>query len=149
MFALTLRQPWASLMDVKAKTLETRSWSTDYRGELVITASQGYDFAEYEYELRPEFARHLRGAYPGDISLPRGVALCVVRLLACVKTKDLHKLQACGFKAPAAEELLFGNFEEGRYVWATEYVRRLDHRPRVFGAQGLWTFPQSQLEVHQ
>lgn len=37
---LTLWQPWASLIVVGAKTIETRSWSTDYRGPLVIHAAK-------------------------------------------------------------------------------------------------------------
>jgi hypothetical protein len=31
MKALTLTQPWASLVAFKAKRIETRSWSTNYR----------------------------------------------------------------------------------------------------------------------
>lgn len=38
--ALTVRQPWASLIALGVKTIETRSWSTAYRGPLVIHAGQ-------------------------------------------------------------------------------------------------------------
>lgn len=38
MKALTIRQPWASLIAVGAKSIETRSWPTKYRGELLIHA---------------------------------------------------------------------------------------------------------------
>jgi hypothetical protein len=38
MKALTLYQPWASLVAAGAKTIETRSWSTTYRGRLAIHA---------------------------------------------------------------------------------------------------------------
>lgn len=38
--ALTLWQPWASLVAVGAKTIETRGWSTDYRGPLLIHAAK-------------------------------------------------------------------------------------------------------------
>jgi len=37
--ALTLHQPWASLIAVGAKRIETRSWSTSYRGPLAIHAA--------------------------------------------------------------------------------------------------------------
>jgi hypothetical protein len=148
MKALTLQQPWASMVDVQAKTLETRSWYTDYRGELVIHASTTYSWDDYEYELKPEFRSRLLNAYPLP-SLPRGVALCVVKVVGCVKTTDVHKLVACGFPAPSVNELLFGNFQPGRYAWALEYVRRLDHRPEVMGARGLWDFPDHYLEAEQ
>jgi hypothetical protein len=41
---LTLHQPWASLIAVGAKTIETRPWSTDYRGPLA-RARHGPDHA--------------------------------------------------------------------------------------------------------
>lgn len=40
MRALTIRQPWATLIARGAKTIETRSWSTKYRGPLAIHAGQ-------------------------------------------------------------------------------------------------------------
>lgn len=39
MKAITLWQPWASLVAVGAKTIETRSWSTKHRGPLAIHAA--------------------------------------------------------------------------------------------------------------
>ena len=39
MKVLTLHQPWASLVALGVKTIETRSWSTQYRGPLAIHAA--------------------------------------------------------------------------------------------------------------
>lgn len=39
MKVLTLWQPWASLVALGVKTIETRSWSTKYRGPLAIHAA--------------------------------------------------------------------------------------------------------------
>jgi hypothetical protein len=41
MKALSLTQPWASLVVAGAKKLETRSWPTYYRGPLLIHAFEG------------------------------------------------------------------------------------------------------------
>lgn len=38
--ALSLHQPWASLIAVGAKTIETRSWRTEHRGRLLIHAAR-------------------------------------------------------------------------------------------------------------
>lgn len=38
--ALTLHQPWASLIALGVKSIETRSWSTSYRGPLAIHAGK-------------------------------------------------------------------------------------------------------------
>lgn len=43
MKALTIRQPWASLIAHGVKTIETRSWSTKYRGPLAIHAGHRWD----------------------------------------------------------------------------------------------------------
>lgn len=45
MRALTLRQPWASLVALGVKRIETRSWSTKYRGRIAIHA--GATLAEH------------------------------------------------------------------------------------------------------
>lgn len=39
MRALSVRQPWALAIVDGVKTIEVRSWATDYRGELLICAS--------------------------------------------------------------------------------------------------------------
>lgn len=57
MKALSVRQPWASLIMSGKKIIELRTWKTKYRGPLVICASQ---------------RRHG--------SLPTGVALGIVNL---------------------------------------------------------------------
>lgn len=40
MRALSLWQPWASLIALGVKTIETRGWSTKYRGPLLIHAAK-------------------------------------------------------------------------------------------------------------
>lgn len=42
MKAITLTQPWATLVAIGTKQIETRSWATSYRGPLVIHAAKGY-----------------------------------------------------------------------------------------------------------
>ena len=42
MKAITLTQPWATLVAMGAKQVETRSWSTAYRGQIAIHAAKGY-----------------------------------------------------------------------------------------------------------
>ena len=144
MKALTLRQPWATLIDLQAKRIETRSWFTDYRGELAIHASREYAWADLRCAQEDDFRKALAPRY-SPLSVPRGVALCVVKVVACVKTVEVHKLKAVGFPV-AIEETIFGNFQPHRWAWALEYVRHLDHEPEFKGALGLWEFPDGLLE---
>lgn len=42
MRAITLTQPWSSLVARGQKKIETRSWQTSYRGPLAIHAAKGF-----------------------------------------------------------------------------------------------------------
>lgn len=39
---LSLTQPWATLVAIDAKKVETRSWGTRYRGRVAIHAAKGF-----------------------------------------------------------------------------------------------------------
>lgn len=43
MKALTIKQPWAWAILLAGKDVENRSWSTDYRGPLLIHAGASFD----------------------------------------------------------------------------------------------------------
>ncbi len=59
--AISLKQPWANLVSEGKKTIETRKWSTNYRGELIICSSKipniypaGFAMAKVElYDVKP------------------------------------------------------------------------------------------------
>lgn len=40
MKALSIKSPWAEMILVGEKTIETRTWRTDYRGELLLCCSK-------------------------------------------------------------------------------------------------------------
>ena len=53
MKAITLWQPWASLIACGAKKYETRSWATRYRGPIAIHAAKKYP-ANSPYHIQVE-----------------------------------------------------------------------------------------------
>ena len=74
MKALSIRQPWAQESADGFKTLEFRSWSTTYRGPLLICAS-AYNSGLW-VNIAPE------GADNEEMCpLPAGCMLCVVNLV--------------------------------------------------------------------
>lgn len=81
MKALSVRQPWASLIASGTKTIEVRSWRTHYRGKLVICASG-----------RPSLAQP-NVALPGD--MPLGASICVVELVDCREIQPGDDASAC------------------------------------------------------
>jgi hypothetical protein len=136
MKALTLTQPWASLMYLGRKSIETRSWSTKYRGLLVIHAAKGFPKWARETCAEPEFAQALGGATAASLPLSRG--LCVVRIIDCIPTEDIADDYLEQFN-----EKPFGDYSPGRYAWVTEFVRPLNDDRIIRGALGLWEWPEA------
>lgn len=77
MKAISLKQPWANLVTSGKKTIETRKWTTKYRGDLVICSSQNPKIEPYGkalcivelYDIKPMTKEHEKKAcikvYPG------------------------------------------------------------------------------------
>jgi hypothetical protein len=137
--ALTLTQPWASLMALREKKIETRSWYTTYRGEIVIHAAKGFPRWAKDTCYEPAFRAALGGVAPKD--LPLSLGLCVVRLVACIPTDQLNKIELALGSRPRVAELMFGDYSDGRFAWVTEYLYPLKNQRPVKGALGLWAWP--------
>lgn len=144
--AISLWEPWASLIKTGAKKFETRSWATNYRGPLVICAAKGglakrellFELSCWSMQggLAPLVGEPLDltgKSWPGVKleHLSFGKALCVVDLVDCIKTDDLA-LGQIGTDKP------FGNFGLGRFAWKLENVRILEPPFEVKGKQGFF-----------
>jgi hypothetical protein len=128
-------------MALQKKTIETRSWHTGYRGDLVIHAAKGFPKWAREDCAEPDFAMALGGLRADD--LPLSVGLCIVRLVGCVRTEEMYKAEFILGHKPQVSELRFGDFTEGRFAWLTEYVRPLASLGPVRGSLGLWDWAES------
>lgn len=62
MKALSIRQPWASLIVLGIKDIENRTWATRERGTILVHASKGMTRAEHEDAI--EFAVEVIRADP-------------------------------------------------------------------------------------
>lgn len=91
MKAISLLQPWASLIASGAKKIETRSWSTKYRGPLAIHASKGYKAKNLDMAWKEPFFAALESLRVteenGDVSIrfPYGSILAICNLVDCIK----------------------------------------------------------------
>lgn len=137
MKAITLWQPWATLMAIGAKQIETRSWSTAYRGPLVIHAAKGFPNRDEEYGARMFCASEpclsaLRAfGYASFDDLPKGAAVAVCQLDGIAKTEDL-------IEQISEQEAAFGNYEPRRFGWMTSNGWLLRPVIHCSGMQGLW-----------
>ncbi len=87
MKALSLKQPWATLIASGQKTIETRMWPTNYRGELLICSSKKPD------KYMDAICSDLFSDYSEE-DFPLGVALCVVELYDCQTMTKEHEAAA-------------------------------------------------------
>jgi len=151
MNALTLTQPWASLVAAGAKRIETRSWRPPAHavGEpLAIHAGRGLGRAGGRAGLErllawPEFHEALAGGRgtPDAVAdrLPLGAVVAVCRLHSFRRTQ--HVLLRGQLPGMAENERLFGDYTPGRWAWILAGVTALPEPVPCAGAQRLWRLP--------
>ena len=82
MKALTLTQPWATLVAVGENSIETRSWGTRYRGPLSIHSAKGFPRDARELCRTSPYREALRShGYADALSLPLGAVIAVAELV--------------------------------------------------------------------
>lgn len=136
MKAISVWQPWASLLAIGAKHFETRSWATSYRGQIAIHAARKKDAECLELCLSEPFRSALIEAGMTKIGdLPFGAIVAVGTLVDCRKTEQVLR-EYTGMAL--AEEFAFGDFRPGRFAWQINHVRRMAEPVPARGQQGLW-----------
>lgn len=140
MRAITVLQPWASLIAVGAKRYETRSWKTGYRGPLAIHAALDFPAAARALCKLEPFA----SALLGNEDLPLGCVVATCNLAAVFATADEESLFEQGEDWPASERA-FGDFSPGRYAWLLQNVRALEVPVPARGKQSLWEWNAGEL----
>lgn len=128
MKALTIWQPWASLLAYGAKKYETRSWSTKYRGPIAIHAAtikvpqvlkKLFPYDECDGMAKSAFldavAKGLCGVYTTEElmetlnALPTGAVVATANLIGC------HKMRSpSGFRLLKYGDTPFIRREDGR-----------------------------------
>lgn len=154
--AITVYDPWASLIALGEKKIETRGWYTKYRGPIAIHAGKKYagdiSFQEpFFTALAPQHSR--LGDAPGKvgISYHLGCILAICNLVDCINIDSIGKLDGMPVWAHLengqmieGNELAFGDYTPGRYAWILEDVRRLAEPIPVRGRQRIWNWEASE-----
>lgn len=135
MKAISLQQPWASLVVMGAKKTETRSWNTFYRGRILIHASQGKDMGINVWNL-PPFEKYIKDFN----SLPFGAIIGECKIDETVETEKIrHRL--------SVEEAAFGDYSTGRIAW--RLVQPITYKKPIpyKGQLSIWEFPDELLKL--
>jgi hypothetical protein len=144
MRAITLTQPWATLVAIGAKKFETRSWNTDYRGPLAIHAALKFPMAARwllaSDPFRSEFIK--AGYHIGPLKnlswLPLGAVVATCELVATFHTPFITEYGLSEKVATSSTEIAFGDYSPGRYAWLLVNVKKLPEPIPAKGALGLW-----------
>ena len=159
MKVLTLTQPWATLVAIGAKRIETRSWATKYRGPLLIHAAAGLGPVGGKFGLvdlchtEPFYDVLKAAGMQRSTSLPFGAIVARCELVDCVPSEKI--MAAFGAYGPedqtggrvlwplTDQELAFGNYAPGRYAWLLGNVEPMATPIPAKGALGLWNWEGS------
>lgn len=142
MKAITVIQPWASLLAEGAKLYETRSWKTNYRGEILIHAGKkdplfGISAMSDEAWADACIALGIHGTVNRFEYLPTGAIIGKARLVNCIEiTPGFSERMRRDFPT----EYSFGDFTPGRYAWAMKDAEAFDEPIWLSGKQGLWNY---------
>ena len=112
MKAISLKQPWASFVAMGQKTIETRTWRTNYRGDLLIVSSKQIDRNYPNHNFL-------------SLGLRFGQALAVVKLVDC---RPMMKED---------EEKAMCPCSPGRYAWILKNIRKIQPFP-IKGQLGIY-----------
>lgn len=130
--AITITQPWATLIAIGAKKIETRLWHTRYRGPIAIHAAKNFPSWARQLCTSEPFASALqKWGMVTEIALPIGCIVALADLDRCehiVLNSDL----------PPDPELSFGDYTVGRWAWHLTNVRPLKVPIAANGTLGLW-----------
>lgn len=138
MKATTLYQPWATLVAIKAKGFETRSWAIKHRGPIAIHAAKTFPRWAKDLCKTEPFRSVLSLAGYTVENLPLGKVVAIAEVKDCVQmTRD---------NMPPEPERSFGHYEPGHYFWKLGNVKPIDPIAAT-GAQGLWNWYKRTLTI--
>lgn len=128
MKALSLTQPWATLVAIGTKRIETRSWQTSFRGRIYIHAAK--KFPRWAQDLAQETQPFADVLNRPNEELPRGALVAIANLVSIYRTETDIMMDP--------QERAFGDYTPGRFAWVLEDVEPLQHPIPYRGALGLF-----------
>lgn len=129
MKVLTIREPFATLIKNKVKYIETRSWKTNYRGELYIHSG----LAKLSKDVKER--KNLSELYNED-DLKYGYIICKCNLVDCIYMTDEFIKDE---KEKNPNNFIAGRYEVGRYAWVLDDIEPI--KPiEAKGKLGIWNY---------
>lgn len=121
MKALTVKQPWATLISEGIKKYEFRSWKTNYRGKILIHAGAGID-----KEKLKEFKKL-------NLDYPKKRIVAVAEIEDCLELTD-----ELNDKIIKEKNIAYGNKKRTGYAWKLKNIKKINNSKEINGKLGLW-----------
>ena len=122
MKALTIKEPWASLIINGYKKYEFRTWKTNYRGKILIHAGSKMD---KKIDIISKY----------NLDYKCGYILGEVELIDCILVDgDFNK------KLIKENSIIYGNDHIGDYAWVLGNNIKYENPKYVKGKLGLWNY---------
>lgn len=132
--AVTLTQPWATLVALGYKSYETRTWGPEHRGLLAIHAAKGMgDLAKAVCRQEPFRRLLISAGFRSIDQLPLGSVLAIVNLA------DVFDTEAIAPTLPILERTL-GDYSPGRRTWMFTDIMRLKFPVPAKGSLNMWNW---------
>ncbi len=133
MKAISLLQPWASLVVMGVKTIETRSWATQHRGIILIHASMGK--AGNIFAMEKPFKKYI----PDFKALPFGAIIGSVTITGLVPVTHTG-LPENVMAQLTMEEKAFGDYSGGRFAWLLADAVKFEQPIPARGMLNVWDY---------
>lgn len=137
---ISLLQPWAELVVMGAKTIETRSWNTKYRGELYIHASKKFYHNDIDLRHYPPFDKYITDEVFNQIKC--GYIIGKVDLIDTFSTNDR---QFC--IGLSSQEVAFGDYSKNRFGWILDNPVKFNNPIEAKGSLSIWEYDLKEEEV--
>ncbi len=126
MKVLSLKEPFATLIKDGVKIYETRSWKTNYRGELYIHASMTLSKSDNVEKAQKYLKSEIK---PGYI-------LCRCELIDCIPMTE----EFINYIIHETNESDYGKYSLGRYAWKLKILEVLEEPIVAKGKLGIWNY---------
>ena len=130
MKVLSLIEPYATLIKEKKKYIETRSYKTNYRGEIYIHASSTPK--DKNWKSRKDLANLV-----DEKTLSSGMIICKATLVDCIYMTNQYVKD---IKENNYQEYICGEYKEGRYAWILENITVLEKPIKARGSLNIWNY---------
>jgi hypothetical protein len=81
---ISIRQPWAHLVASGQKDIENRTWKTNFRGRVLVHASQSLSRRQYDECIAFMAGRGVKVELPAYADIPKGGIVGEVEIVDCV-----------------------------------------------------------------